>query len=79
MLLLPLILAYLQWSVIPLEEMRLAEVFAGDYAHYRSRVRRWLQARCATVRRKVNRMPFPDRPTIACQLLVDTGLGPSPK
>ncbi|HTT57161.1 MAG TPA: isoprenylcysteine carboxylmethyltransferase family protein [Opitutaceae bacterium] len=41
-LLLPLTLAYLQWIVIPLEESRLVEVFAGEYEQYRARVRRWL-------------------------------------
>ena len=41
-LLLPLTLAYLQWIVIPLEESRLVEVFAGEYERYRARVRRWL-------------------------------------
>jgi protein-S-isoprenylcysteine O-methyltransferase Ste14 len=41
-LLLPLTLAYLNWTVIPLEEARLKEVFQNEYEQYRSRVRRWL-------------------------------------
>jgi protein-S-isoprenylcysteine O-methyltransferase Ste14 len=41
-LLLVLVLAYLQWTVIPLEESRLREVFGGDYTAYSGRVRRWL-------------------------------------
>jgi protein-S-isoprenylcysteine O-methyltransferase Ste14 len=40
--LLPLTLAYLNGIVIPLEESRLSEVFAGAYDEYRARVRRWL-------------------------------------
>ena len=40
--LLPLTMAYLNWIVIPLEEKRLEEVFAGTYLRYRSRVRRWI-------------------------------------
>jgi protein-S-isoprenylcysteine O-methyltransferase Ste14 len=41
-LLLVLVLAYVQWTVIPLEESRLREVFAEDYIAYCGRVRRWL-------------------------------------
>jgi protein-S-isoprenylcysteine O-methyltransferase Ste14 len=39
---LPLVLAYIQWIVIPLEESRLKEAFGEEYEHYRSNVRRWL-------------------------------------
>jgi len=41
-ILLPLMLAYLNWIVIPLEEARLTEAFQGDYEGYRTRVRRWI-------------------------------------
>jgi len=41
-ILLPLVLAYLHWTVIPVEEARLTEVFPAQYAEYRSRVRRWI-------------------------------------
>ena len=40
--LLPLVLAYLNWIVIPVEEARLTEVFGAAYDAYRARVRRWL-------------------------------------
>jgi protein-S-isoprenylcysteine O-methyltransferase Ste14 len=40
--LLVLVLAYVQWMVIPLEESRLREVFGESYTDYCSRVRRWL-------------------------------------
>ncbi|HEY6945662.1 MAG TPA: isoprenylcysteine carboxylmethyltransferase family protein [Candidatus Acidoferrum sp.] len=40
--LLPLTIAYLQWTVIPVEEAKLTEVFRGEYEQYRSRVRRWI-------------------------------------
>lgn len=40
--LLPLVLVYLNWTVIPLEESRLAESFGAAYDDYRSRVRRWV-------------------------------------
>jgi protein-S-isoprenylcysteine O-methyltransferase Ste14 len=39
---LPLMLAYLNWTVIPVEEARLEEVFPREYEEYRSRVRRWI-------------------------------------
>jgi protein-S-isoprenylcysteine O-methyltransferase Ste14 len=39
---LPLTLAYLNWTVIPVEEARLKEVFQGEYEQHRSRVRRWI-------------------------------------
>jgi protein-S-isoprenylcysteine O-methyltransferase Ste14 len=41
-LFLPLMIAYLNWTVIPLEEGKLTEAFRGDYLEYRSRVRRWI-------------------------------------
>jgi protein-S-isoprenylcysteine O-methyltransferase Ste14 len=41
-LVLPLVLAYVNWVVIPVEERKLEEVFGGEYAQYRRRVRRWL-------------------------------------
>jgi protein-S-isoprenylcysteine O-methyltransferase Ste14 len=39
---LPLMWAYLNWIVIPVEEAKLKEVFPDDYEQYRSRVRRWI-------------------------------------
>jgi protein-S-isoprenylcysteine O-methyltransferase Ste14 len=42
LLFLPLVIAYLQWVVIPLEEARLRESFGETYAAYCARVRRWL-------------------------------------
>ena len=39
---LPLVLAYLNWVVIPVEEARLREVFGERYDRYRASVRRWL-------------------------------------
>jgi len=41
-LFLPLIVVYLNWIVIPVEEARLTEAFGSDYEQYRARVRRWL-------------------------------------
>jgi len=41
-LFLPLIVAYLNWVVIPVEESKLREVFAEEYDRYRARVRRWV-------------------------------------
>ena len=41
-ILLPLTIAYVNWTVIPLEESRLEEVFQDQYRQYRSRVRRWI-------------------------------------
>jgi protein-S-isoprenylcysteine O-methyltransferase Ste14 len=41
-LVLPLMIAYLNWTVIPVEEARLKEIFHDDYEQYRSRVRRWI-------------------------------------
>ena len=40
--LLPLIGAYLNWVVVPVEEARLHEVFGSEYDTYRERVRRWI-------------------------------------
>jgi protein-S-isoprenylcysteine O-methyltransferase Ste14 len=39
--LLPLVVAYLNWTVIPLEESKLEEVFSEEYIQYRLQVRRW--------------------------------------
>ncbi len=41
-ILLPFVLAYLNWIVIPLEERGLKEVFAEAYEQYCTRVRRWI-------------------------------------
>jgi protein-S-isoprenylcysteine O-methyltransferase Ste14 len=41
-ILLPLVLAYLNFVVIPVEEAKLSEVFGDAYDRYRSSVRRWL-------------------------------------
>jgi protein-S-isoprenylcysteine O-methyltransferase Ste14 len=41
-LLLPLIAAYLNWIVIPVEEARLTEAFGAEYGQYRAKVRRWI-------------------------------------
>lgn len=41
-LLLPLTVAYVNWTVIPVEEAKLNEVFPSDYEQYRARVRRWI-------------------------------------
>ena len=40
-ILLPLTVAYVNWTVIPVEEAKLDEVFRGEYEQYRSRVPRW--------------------------------------
>jgi protein-S-isoprenylcysteine O-methyltransferase Ste14 len=40
--LLPFVVAYLNWTVIPLEEAKLDEVFPDEVIQYRLRVRRWL-------------------------------------
>jgi protein-S-isoprenylcysteine O-methyltransferase Ste14 len=40
--LLPLVAAYVNWVVIPVEEAKLKEVFAEEYDRYRMKVRRWL-------------------------------------
>jgi protein-S-isoprenylcysteine O-methyltransferase Ste14 len=41
-LFLPLPVAYLNWIVIPVEEIRLTEVFGADYERYKAKVRRWI-------------------------------------
>ena len=35
-------LAYLNWTVVPVEEARLEETFGAAYDQYRARVRRWM-------------------------------------
>jgi len=40
--LLPVVLAYVNWAVIPVEQARLAEVFGAEYVTYQRQVRRWL-------------------------------------
>jgi protein-S-isoprenylcysteine O-methyltransferase Ste14 len=42
LVLLPLVLVYLNWIVIPVEEARLNEAFPEAYARYRRLVRRWI-------------------------------------
>jgi protein-S-isoprenylcysteine O-methyltransferase Ste14 len=39
---LPLVVAYVNWIVIPVEEAKLKEVFGDEYEHYKTRVRRWV-------------------------------------
>jgi len=41
-LLLPFVLAYLNWIVIPVEEEKLHQVFGTQYEEYRTRVGRWI-------------------------------------
>ena len=41
-ILLLLVLAYVNWVVIPLEQRKLSETFGEEYARYQVRVRRWL-------------------------------------
>jgi len=41
-LLLPLVFAYLNWIVIPVEEEKLREVFGSKFAAYQALVGRWL-------------------------------------
>jgi len=41
-LVLPFTLVYLNWTVIPVEEAKLEEVFQVAYRQYRLRVRRWI-------------------------------------
>ena len=41
-ILLPLMIGYVNWVVIPLEQFRLTESFGEEYTQYRARVRRWL-------------------------------------
>ena len=40
--LLPLVLTYVNWVVIPVEQARLTEVFGAGYVAYQRRVRRWI-------------------------------------
>lgn len=40
--LLVLVLVYLNWTLVPFEEVQLLETFGAAYAAYRARVRRWL-------------------------------------
>jgi protein-S-isoprenylcysteine O-methyltransferase Ste14 len=40
--LLPIVLVYVNWVIIPVEQARLTEVFDAEYAAYQRRVRRWL-------------------------------------
>ena len=42
LVLLPLVVAYVHGTVIPLEESTLADGFGPEYEQYRARVRRWL-------------------------------------
>jgi protein-S-isoprenylcysteine O-methyltransferase Ste14 len=39
--LLPVVVAYVNWVVIPVEQARLTEVFPSEYPAYQRRVRRW--------------------------------------
>jgi protein-S-isoprenylcysteine O-methyltransferase Ste14 len=40
--LLPLVVAYVNWIVIPVEEAKLKEVFGDEYERYKTSVRRWV-------------------------------------
>jgi len=40
--LLPVVVAYINWVVIPVEQARLTEVFGAEYVAYQGRVRRWI-------------------------------------
>src|SRR4029453_3685465 len=40
--LLPVVMSYVNWVVIPVEQSKLTEVFGPEYADYQRRVRRWL-------------------------------------
>ena len=42
LLLLPLVVAYVNWVVIPVEEVKLREVFGDKYRDYQAKTRRWL-------------------------------------
>ena len=42
LLLLPLVVAYVNWVVIPVEENKLSEAFGSDYRGYQAKTRRWL-------------------------------------
>ena len=41
-LLVSLVLAYVNWVVIPVEESKLKEVFGEEYARYQAKVPRWM-------------------------------------
>lgn len=41
-LVLPFVFVYLNWTVIPVEEAKLQQVFPDEYGTYRQRVRRWI-------------------------------------
>jgi protein-S-isoprenylcysteine O-methyltransferase Ste14 len=41
-LLLPLVVSYVNWVVIPVEQSKLREVFGEQYARYQERIRRWI-------------------------------------
>lgn len=41
-LLLPIVIAYVNWIVIPVEQANLTHIFGEHYAEYCRRVRRWL-------------------------------------
>jgi protein-S-isoprenylcysteine O-methyltransferase Ste14 len=42
LIILPLVVAYINWVVIPVEESRLKEDFGSEYEQYRAKVRRWI-------------------------------------
>lgn len=42
LLILPFVVAYVNWIVIPVEEARLNEDFGSEYEQYRARIRRWI-------------------------------------
>ena len=42
LIVLPFVVAYLNWIVIPVEESRLQEDFGAEYEQYRARVHRWI-------------------------------------
>jgi len=42
LLLFPLVIVFVNWIVIPVEETNLTRVFGDTYLEYRRRVRRWL-------------------------------------
>jgi protein-S-isoprenylcysteine O-methyltransferase Ste14 len=39
---LPLVLSYVNWIVIPVEEAKLTQVFGNQYLQYKAIIRRWL-------------------------------------
>jgi protein-S-isoprenylcysteine O-methyltransferase Ste14 len=42
LIVLPLVVAYLSWIVIPVEESRLQADFGAEYEQYRARIHRWI-------------------------------------